>query len=152
MYSVLLTGIEIVEKKRAVLFQMILLNFYTCGLIVMPFIAWAVPYWRHFLRVIYAPCLLILTYSFFLDESIRWLYSKGKKERAVQIIQKIAKRNGVDIDPKMLDKLDYIDEENKTSVSDRKLLMKTFKSKIMMQRRVFSNVSYQSACLHLHLT
>ncbi|XP_026744820.1 solute carrier family 22 member 3-like [Trichoplusia ni] len=127
-------SIEIVEKKRAVLFQMILLNFYTCGLIVMPFIAWAVPYWRHFLRVIYAPCLLILTYSFFLDESIRWLYSKGKKERAVQIIQKIAKRNGVDIDPKMLDKLDYIDEENKSSVSDRKLLMKTFKSKIMMQR------------------
>lgn len=72
-----LPGIEIVEKKRAVLFQMILLNCYTCGLIVMPAIAWAVPYWRHFLRVIYAPTLVLLTYSFFLDESIRWLFSKG---------------------------------------------------------------------------
>ncbi|CAD0249195.1 unnamed protein product [Spodoptera exigua] len=127
-------SIEIVEKKRAVLFQMILLNCYTCGLIVMPFIAWAVPYWRNFLRVIYAPTLLILTYSIFLDESIRWLYSKGRKERAVQLIQKIAKRNGVNIDGTMLDKLDYADEETKTGVSDRKLLMKTFKSRIMMQR------------------
>ncbi|KAF9799724.1 hypothetical protein SFRURICE_005017 [Spodoptera frugiperda] len=127
-------SIEIVEKKRAVLFQMILLNCYTCGLIVMPFIAWAVPYWRNFLRVIYAPTLLILTYSIFLDESIRWLYSKGRKERAVQLIQKIAKRNGVSIDGTMLDKLDYADEETKTGVSDRKLLLKTFKSRIMMQR------------------
>ncbi|KAJ8716930.1 hypothetical protein PYW08_005329 [Mythimna loreyi] len=127
-------SIEIVEKKRAVLFQMILLNCYTCGLIVMPFIAWAVPYWRNFLRVIYAPTLLILSYSFFLDESIRWLYSKGQKERAVQLIQKIAKRNGVEIDRMMLEKLDYVDEETKTGVSDLKLLMKTFKSKIMMQR------------------
>ena len=131
-----LTGIEIVEKKRTVLFQMVLLNCYTCGLIVMPFIAWAVPYWRNFLRVIYAPTLLILSYSFFLDESIRWLYSKGKKERAVQLIQKIAKRNGVEIDSMMLDKLDYVDEETKTGVSDMKLLMKTFKSRIMMQRSV----------------
>lgn len=115
---------------------MVLLNCYTCGLIVMPFIAWAVPYWRNFLRVIYAPTLLILSYSFFLDESIRWLYSKGKKERAVQLIQKIAKRNGVEIDSMMLDKLDYVDEETKTGVSDMKLLMKTFKSRIMMQRSV----------------
>lgn len=113
---------------------MILLNCYTCGLIVMPFIAWAVPYWRNFLRVIYAPTLLILTYSIFLDESIRWLYSKGRKELAVQLIQKIAKRNGVNIDGTMLDKLDYADEETKTGVSDRKLLLKTFKSRIMMQR------------------
>lgn len=127
-------SIEIVEKKRTVLFQMILLNCYTCGLIVMPFIAWAVPYWRNFLRVIYAPTLLILSYSFFLDESIRWLYSKGQKERAVQLIQKIAKRNSVEIDRMMLDKLDYVDEETKSGVSDRKLLMKTFKSRIMMQR------------------
>ncbi|XP_047030714.1 solute carrier family 22 member 1-like [Helicoverpa zea] len=127
-------SIEIVEKKRAVLFQMILLNCYTCGLILMPFIAWAVPYWRNFLRVIYAPTLLILTYSFFLDESIRWLYSKGKKERAVQLIRKIARRNGVEVDNMMLDRLDYTEEDTKSNVSDKKLLMKTFKSRIMMQR------------------
>lgn len=126
------------EKKRTVLFQMILLNCYTCGLIVMPFIAWAVPYWRNFLRVIYAPTLLILSYSFFLDESIRWLYSKGKKERAAQLIRKISKKNGVEIDSMMLDKLDYTDEETKSGVSDRKLLMKTFKSKVMMKRSVAS--------------
>ncbi|KAG6454309.1 hypothetical protein O3G_MSEX008632 [Manduca sexta] len=126
-------SIEIVEKKRAVLYQMILLNCYTCGLIVMPFIAWAVPYWRNFLRVIYAPTLLILTYSFFLDESIRWLFSKGKRDRALQVIEKIARRNGVQLDKALLSKLDYVDEtENKPS--DKRLLVKTFRSRIMMQR------------------
>lgn len=128
------SGIEIIEKKRTVLFQMILLNVYTGGLILMPFIAWAVPYWRHFLRVIYAPTLLIVFYSFFLDESIRWLYSKGKRDKAIELIKKIAKRNNVVIDKAMLSKLDYIDEETKNDLSDKKVLLKTFKSKTMMQR------------------
>ncbi|CAB3251276.1 unnamed protein product [Arctia plantaginis] len=134
-------SIEIVEKKRVVLFQMILLNCYTCGLIVMPFIAYMVPYWRSFLRVIYAPTLLILAYAFFLDESIRWLYSKGKKDRAVKLIQKIAKRNNVELDKRQLDRLDYFDEETKRGqVSDRLVLLKTFKSKIMMKRFVICMV------------
>ncbi|CAG4989279.1 unnamed protein product [Colias eurytheme] len=127
-------SIEIVEKRRAVLFQMILLNCYTGGLIIMPFIAWAVPYWRHFLRVIYAPTLIILTYSFYLDESIRWLFSKGEKQKGIKLIEKIAKRNKVKVDKILLTKLDYIDEEKSTRYSDRKLLIKTFKSRIMMQR------------------
>ncbi|CAK1550285.1 unnamed protein product [Leptosia nina] len=130
---IFMLSIEIVEKRRAVLFQMILLNCYTGGLILMPFIAWAVPYWRHFLRVIYAPTLIILTYSLFLDESIRWLFSKGKKEKAIKLIQKIANRNKVHVDRMVLNKLDY-KEVQATSQSDFKLLMKTFKSRIMMQR------------------
>nr|XP_026490940.1 solute carrier family 22 member 3-like [Vanessa tameamea]XP_026490948.1 solute carrier family 22 member 3-like [Vanessa tameamea] len=127
-------SIEIVEKKRAVLYQMILLNFYTGGQIIMPLIAWAVPYWRNFLRVIYAPTLIILTYSFFLDESIRWLFSKGKKEQGIKLIEKIAKRNNVKIDKSLLNRLDYSDEETSNKLNDRKLLMKTFRSKIMMRR------------------
>lgn len=129
------TGIEIVEKKRTVLFQMILLNCYTGGLIIMPFIAWAVPYWRNFLRVLYAPTLLILTYCFFLDESIRWLFSKGKRERGTKLIKKIACRNRVQLDKAMLNKLDYT-EDTSNVINDRKLLLKTFRSKIMMQRFV----------------
>ncbi|XP_032519592.2 solute carrier family 22 member 1-like [Danaus plexippus] len=126
-------SIEIVDKQRAVLYQMILLNFYTIGQIVMSFVAWAVPYWRNFLRVIYAPTLLIITYSFFLDESIRWLFSKGQKERAIRLIEKIAKRNNVQIDRNMINKLEYTDEKT-SSKADRKLLLKTFKSQIMMRR------------------
>ncbi|CAH2240943.1 solute carrier family 22 member 1-like isoform X2 [Pararge aegeria] len=127
-------SIEIVEKKRAVLFQMILLNCYTIGQIIMPFIAWGVPYWRNFLRVIYAPTLIILTYSFFLDESIRWLFSKGKKKQAIKLIEKIAKRNNVKVEKSLINKLNYIDEDTSSSVTDRKLLVKTFRSRIMLQR------------------
>ncbi|XP_073954187.1 solute carrier family 22 member 1-like isoform X2 [Choristoneura fumiferana] len=127
-------SIEIVEKEKAILYQMILLNVATCGLIILPFISWALPYWRHFLRFIYAPALILLTYSFFLDESIRWLFSKGKKDRGIQIIEKIAKRNDVAIDRQILNKLDYVEEDDSSNLNDWKLLLKTFKSRIMMQR------------------
>ncbi|KAM3959456.1 solute carrier family 22 member 1 [Aphomia sociella] len=127
-------SIEIVEKKKSVLFQMILLNCYTGGLIVMPFIAWAVPYWRNFLRVIYAPSLIILSYSLFLDESIRWLFSKGRRREAIVLIEKVAEKNKVKLDKKMLNKLEYIDEVTRTELKDKKLLLKTFRSRLMMQR------------------
>ncbi|CAH0401084.1 unnamed protein product [Chilo suppressalis] len=127
-------SIEIVEKKRAVLIQMILLNCYTGGLIVMPFIAWALPYWRHFLRAIYAPTLIILSYSLFLDESIRWLFSKGKREEGIKLIEKIAKKNGVTIDKMTLHRLEYTNKDTTENFSDKELLLKTFRSKIMMQR------------------
>ncbi|KAL4704862.1 hypothetical protein ACJJTC_019440 [Scirpophaga incertulas] len=127
-------SIEIVEKKRSVLFQMILLNCYTAGLIIMPFVAWALPYWRYFLRAIYAPTLLILTYSLYLDESIRWLFSKGKRDKGIKLIEKIANKNKVELDKVMLSKLEYADQDTTKDYDDRKLLMKTFKSRIMMQR------------------
>lgn len=111
---------------------MILLNFYTVGQILMPFIAKAAPNWRIFLRLIYAPTLLVLSYSLLLDESIRWLFSKGHKQRAIKLIQKIAARNNIKIDKEMLNKLNYKEDSNK--INDRKLLMKTFKSRILMQR------------------
>lgn len=134
----LIAGIEIVPKKNAVLFQMLLLNCYTGGLILMSFIAWAVPYWRYFLRTIYGPSLIVITYAFFLEESIRWLFSKGKREKAIKVIEKIAARNNVYIDKRVLNKLDYIDEDVK--VNDKKLLLKTFKSKIMMKRFLVCSV------------
>lgn len=115
---------------------MILLNCYTGGLLLMPLIAWAVPYWRYFLRIIYAPTLLILFYTFLLDESIRWLFSKGKKEQGLKLIKKAAAQNKVTLDKMLLNKLEYIDEDDepKDRGKDRILLLKTFKSKIMMQR------------------
>ncbi|XP_068620361.1 solute carrier family 22 member 3-like [Battus philenor] len=127
-------SIEIIEKKRAVFYQMILLNCYTAGLVVMPMVAWAVPYWRHFLRAIYAPTLLIATYALFLDESIRWLFSKGKTERATQLIEKIARRNKVQLDKTTLARLDYVDENSASKKNDWNSLRETFKSRIMMQR------------------
>ncbi|KPJ00906.1 PREDICTED: solute carrier family 22 member 5-like [Papilio xuthus] len=131
---IFMLSIEMVEKRRAVLYQMILLNCYTGGLVALPFVARAVPYWRSFLRLLYAPTLLILTYSFFLDESIRWLFSKGKREEAIKLIQKIARRNNVKVDDALLTKLEYGNDDSAPQMSDRRLLIKTFRSKIMLQR------------------
>ncbi|KAG7301137.1 hypothetical protein JYU34_013980 [Plutella xylostella] len=132
---IFMLSIEIVPKKHAIFTQMILLNCYTGGLILMALVAWAVPYWRHFLRAIYAPTLVILVYSLFLEESIRWLFSKGKREEAIKLIQKIAKRNNVEIDKMTLNRLDYIDADAPArEYNDKKLLLKTFRSRVMLRR------------------
>lgn len=139
---IFMLSIEIVPKSNSILYQMILLNCYTAGLILMPLIAATFTYWRHFLRVIYAPTLLILAYVFCLDESIRWLFSKGRRHEGVRLIKKAAKMNGVQLDAALLDRLQYIevDVEPSDHKEDGKLLLKTFNSKIMMQRFLVCSV------------
>lgn len=61
-------------------------------------------------------------------------FKTGKKEEGIRLIQKIAKRNGVELDKGMLNRLEYKDESQDKNCDDKKLLLKTFKSKVMMQR------------------
>lgn len=98
---------------------------------MLPSAAWLVPYWRTFLRVIYSPALFFFLYLYFIDESPRWLLTKGKKDQAVAILQKAAKMNKMDIDKGTLEKLTC--EETK-DISFMQLLKITFSSKTLTKR------------------
>lgn len=91
--------------------------------------AYLVPYWRHFVRVIYAPSLLFLLYYFIMDESVRWLLSKGKREDATKLLLKMARVNKVELDEKVLANVKC--EENGATSSP---LRDTFRSKIVIRR------------------
>lgn len=49
------------------------------------------------MRIMYIPAMLVFSYIWLLDESVRWLLSKGKVNEAVKILKKAARMNKVDI-------------------------------------------------------
>ncbi|XP_049865277.1 solute carrier family 22 member 3-like [Pectinophora gossypiella] len=123
--------IEMVPSDKRLLFQMLCSYGYTLGSLTLPLMAWLVPYWRNLLRVIFTPAVFFLFYIFLLDESPRWLLSKGKKDEAIAILEKAAKKNKVKLDRNALDNLSY--EENK-GVNFIQLLKDTFTSPALLKR------------------
>ncbi|KAI5645540.1 organic cation transporter protein isoform X1 [Phthorimaea operculella] len=65
--------VEMVGKHRRVLCGSALGCTFASGLIILAGIAWAVPYWRTLTLIIYVPEFIVITYSFCLSESVRWL-------------------------------------------------------------------------------
>lgn len=91
--------------------------------------AYLVPYWRHFVRVIYTPSLLFILFYFVMDESVRWLLSKGRKDEATKLLLKMARINKIKLDNKMLLNIQCEENGPKTSA-----LNETFHSKIVIKR------------------
>ncbi|XP_045764032.1 organic cation transporter protein-like isoform X1 [Maniola jurtina] len=123
--------LEIVSTKKKLVYLMISSFGFGFGGVAGAFAAWLTPDWRWFLRAIYTPAFLFFFYKYLLDESPRWLLTKGKKDEAVKILQDAAKKNKITIEKNSLDNLTCEVRENvKFSV----LLKDTFKSKTLRKR------------------
>lgn len=61
------------------------------------------PNYRVFLVTIYTPALLIALYFWLVPESVRWLISQGKYNRAMKILNRTAKQNNRKISEKSLE-------------------------------------------------
>lgn len=105
---------------------------YIIGNVLLPFVAWGVPYWRTLLQVVYAPAFLFFSFIFLIDESPRWLLIKGQKEDAILILEKIAKANKIKLDRDMLDKLPCGEKDKKIGFFT--LLKMTFSSRTLLKR------------------
>ncbi|XP_026477381.1 carcinine transporter-like [Ctenocephalides felis] len=75
---------------------------WTIGMCVMPLIMWAVGDWSTFMLITTLPCGLVLFGYKYIIESPRWLASRGKQERALKELTKIAKINGTCISDEVL--------------------------------------------------
>lgn len=129
----LFTDVEIVTTTKRVPYYMLCGIGYCVGGILKAMIAWLVPDWRNFLRAIYAPALLFFLYIYVIDESPRWLLIKGKKDKAIAVIDKISKKNNVKVDQKMLDNL-VCDTDKEENVEFGKVLKSTFTSSALFKR------------------
>lgn len=96
--------------------------------------AWCLPYWRRFIQVVYAPSILFILCIFVIDESPRWLLTKGRKQEAVKILEKIARTNKITLDKAELDNLKC--EEKTEDIGYGVVLKATFRSKILLTRFV----------------
>lgn len=120
-------------------------NLITCsfavGQITLALFAWAIPDWKTLTRVLYAPSIVFIFYYYFIEESIRWLLSKGKKKEAAKIIFKAAIINKKKLSQEYIKQLteDSAEEQKpkEPSISDVKapsLLWQVLKSRIIMSR------------------
>ncbi|XP_016976584.2 organic cation transporter protein [Drosophila rhopaloa] len=98
-------GIELVGPKRRVLACSVITVFYAVGEVGLAMAAKAFPNWRILLRITYMPSLILLAYFWILPESVRWLLSQGKEERAKNILRRAASVNKRELPESMLDKL-----------------------------------------------
>ncbi|XP_068142334.1 LOW QUALITY PROTEIN: organic cation transporter protein [Drosophila tropicalis] len=98
-------GIELVGPRRRVLACSVITVFYAVGEVALAMFAKAFPDWRILLRITYMPSLILLAYFWILPESVRWLLSQGKEERAKGILRRAAKVNKRKLSESSLDKL-----------------------------------------------
>ncbi|CAH0629132.1 unnamed protein product [Chrysodeixis includens] len=132
-YSATFTlAMEMVTKEYRPLMLFAIGIFGTLGDVSMAIIAWLSPTWRMFLIYTYLPQFIFILYLFWIDESPRWLLSKGRKTEAEMILRQAAKMNSISIDEKKLSKLRC--EENSKNTSLLTLLKTTFSSKKLSLR------------------
>lgn len=77
--------------------------------------------WRTLLKVVYYPGIVSLPLLWMTAESVRWLISKGYREKAFNLLQKAAHMNGRSISPATLAKYcPATDNDGVTGQSDEK--------------------------------
>lgn len=102
--AVFILGVELVGAKR-VLGGTIIAQIFAVGQVILGFVAMHITNYRHLLRVIYFPTLVVLSYVWCIPESVRWLISKGENKKALKIIYKAAKTNRVELSNSTLDSM-----------------------------------------------
>lgn len=88
---------ELVGPKGRVFGNTLINVVFVFGLMTLSGLSWLFQSWRTLLRVIYPPACLVFSYLWILDESVRWLLSKGRHDEAIEILQKAAKMNKVQL-------------------------------------------------------
>jgi MFS transporter, OCT family, solute carrier family 22 (organic cation transporter), member 4/5 len=112
-------GVEMVGKKKREMAGVVLNYFYSVGEALVGVIAWLDADWVNIQLWVSAPPLIFFTYYWLIPESIRWLIAKKRKSKALKIIVKAAKNNGVVLSHETLNQFqEYDDDVNE----DRKVL------------------------------
>lgn len=96
-------AIEWVHSRYRVLGSMVVSLAYPCGEILLGLVAMYVHDFRFWIRFLYAPGLLLIIYLWIVPESIRWLLSMGKVDRAIEILRRTASVNGKQLSDKSIE-------------------------------------------------
>lgn len=98
-------GMEYVSSKYRALATSLIVTSYPIGEVLLGIVAIYIHNFRYLLRVLYTPGLLVIFYFWLVPESFRWLLITGKVDRAVTILQRIAKANGKSLSDKSIEML-----------------------------------------------
>ncbi|XP_078261994.1 solute carrier family 22 member 2-like [Rhinoraja longicauda] len=73
---------------------------YSTGMMLLPAVAYLIPDWRNLQLATTIPNFLFLAYYWLIPESPRWLLSQNKNAQAMDVVHKMAKRNGKSLSQK----------------------------------------------------
>ncbi|VVC43321.1 Major facilitator superfamily domain,Major facilitator, sugar transporter-like [Cinara cedri] len=104
-------GLEFVSPSYRMVVGVVIQMFFSVGFLLTSAFAYAFNNWRYFQLAITVPTLCYTTYQWFIPESVRWLLTNGKQEKAVEILQKVCRVNDVEMSKK-----DIIDVLERNSV------------------------------------
>lgn len=140
------SAMELVGPKGRVFGNTLVNVAYVFGLMTLSGLSWWLRSWRVVLRVIYAPACLVFSYLWILNESVRWLITKGKSNKAAKILKKAAKMNKVELSEEQLAPLYELDQKNdhdkekqaaqNAPVNNQPSFLRVVKSSIIMKRLV----------------
>ena len=65
---------------------------------ILILLAYFIPHWRKLILYISSPVLVAVVISWFIPETLRWIYASGKKAEAMEKLRKIAKFNKKNIE------------------------------------------------------
>ncbi|KAG5668819.1 hypothetical protein PVAND_016742 [Polypedilum vanderplanki] len=113
-------GVEMVGKNKREMSGVVLNYFYSVGEALVGIIAWLDGNWRSLQYWVSVPPIAFIVYHWVIPESARWLIAKKRNRKALKIISRAAKNNGVELSQSILDSFnnDVGDDGVKTADND----------------------------------
>uniref|UniRef100_A0A671XNE7 Solute carrier family 22 member 13b n=1 Tax=Sparus aurata TaxID=8175 RepID=A0A671XNE7_SPAAU len=88
-------GVEWTGPSKNALCTWMILTLFSVGLMLLSGIAYLILNWRILQLVLFSPVVLLVGFHYwFLPESARWLMARGRKEEALNLLQRAARVNG----------------------------------------------------------
>ncbi|XP_022115436.2 beta-alanine transporter [Pieris rapae] len=93
--------------------------FYGGGAIMLPWVSIWLGDWRKLLWFTISPLLILFLIPFVIPESARWLSSRGRSKKAIEVLRRFEKLNGRKIPDDVLD--EFVISSNKQKISNESL-------------------------------
>lgn len=133
---------EMIGRKNRVLCGNAMCVVFAIGQSCMAVVAWIVPRRQPLTLLLYAPALSFLLLHFVVEESVRWLLSKGRIKEAAKIVFKVASINKKTLSPASIKMLTVEEEPEPHAVERTKekpgafIFMQVLKSKTLVKRLI----------------
>jgi OCT family organic cation transporter-like MFS transporter 4/5 len=111
-------GVEMVGKNKREMSGVVLNYFYSVGEALVGLIAWLDGGWRNLQFWVSVPPIAFIAYHWIIPESARWLMAKKRNRKALKIISRAAKNNGVELSQGILDSFNHETGEDGQKLAD----------------------------------
>ncbi|XP_074038895.1 solute carrier family 22 member 13-like isoform X2 [Leptinotarsa decemlineata] len=137
---------EIVGLKRRTIVSILYQVPMSLGHAMMSLISYYLREWRKFQIAISAPSFFLLSYYFLIPESPRWLLLVGKRDKAIDMLSRAAKHNGLPTDSIAQDVDNYLSGSSKKTTKKGNVL-DLFRSAILRTYTLVLCFNWLVCCL-----